>query len=99
SGEGLVVVRQEDRVLANFLGRVGSELGLSPDQLEEERLRGVEALSDDLFVRLASARLDEAPCTFGGFCFDHTDGDVFVAVLVGDEAASDRELEDGVSEL
>ena len=92
------VGREQGEVLDGLRG-LGRELLLSLDELLEERLGGLEALSHNCLVGLRRTRLDEFPATFGCFGLDHHDRDVFVAVLVGDEATRDREVEYGVGEL
>ena len=52
-----------------------------------------------MLVGLGGAALDELPAAFGGLGLDHHDRDVLVAVLVGDEATGDGEVEDGLGEL
>ena len=69
------------------------------DELLEERLGRLEALRDDGLVGLGGAAADELPAAFGRFGLDHHDRDILVAVLVGDEAAGDGEVEDGLGEL
>ena len=96
---GGVGVRREERELLNRLrGLIGERL-LRLDQLGEERLRRLESLRDDGLVGLGGAAADELPAAFGGLGLDHHDRDVLVAVLVGDEAAGDGEVEDGLGEL
>ena len=50
-----------------------------------------------VLVRLDGAGLDEVPAAFGGLGLDHHDRDILVAVLVGDEATGDGEVEDGLA--
>ena len=96
---GGVVVRREQRELLHGLRGLRGELGLGVDELLEERLRRLQALRDDGLVGLRGTGADELPCTLGGLCLDHHDRDVFLAVLVGDEAAGDGQVEHGLGQL
>jgi len=95
----LVAVRGEDRVDARLLRRGRGELGLSLDELGDERLRGLEALGHDLLVRLGGAGLDQVPAALGGLSLDHHDGDVFRAIGLGDDATGDDQVEHGLRDL
>ena len=77
----------------------GRELLLRLDELREERLGRLEALSNHGLVWLGCASFDEVPAAFGGLGLDHHDRDILVAVLVCDEAASNREVKHRISEL
>ena len=95
----LVRVRQEYGVVLNFLSCLTCELNLSLDQRGEERLGCFQTLRDDCLVGLDATSLDEVPATFGSFCLNHHDGDVFLAILVNHDATSNDEVKDCVLEL
>lgn len=93
--EGVVLVVQEDRELADRLGGLGGQVRLGLAERLDEGLRGVQTGGDDLLGGSLGAVLDELDGLLGGLGLDHHDRDV--AVL--QDATGDDHVEDGVLEL
>ena len=95
----LVGVVQEQRELGGLLRGLRGDLELGPAQGLDEGLGGLEAVGDDLLGGGGGPRLDELPLVLAAAGLDHHDGDVLGAVVLGDDAPGDDDVEDGALQL
>jgi hypothetical protein len=72
----------------DFLRRLVGELLLGTNEFHDERLRCLESLRDDVFVRLDATGLNEVPRAFGRFGLNHHDGDVVTGNAAGSQAGA-----------
>ena len=99
SGVFLVGVVQEQREVGGLLGGLLGDLDLSLAQGLDEGLCSFEAVGHNIFGGGGSASLNEIPLVLAAAGLDHHDRDVFGAVLLGDDAARDNDVEHGTLEL
>ena len=95
----LVGVVQEQRELDGLLRGLLGHLELSLAQGLNEGLGGLEAFGHDIFGGSGGAGLNELPLVPAAAGLDHHDRNVFGAVFLGDDAASDNDVEHGTLEL
>ena len=94
-GVDVVGVVEEQRELANGLGRVGCETLLRLAQAGDERLCRFETLGDNLLGGGGPAAADQVPGARGGLSLDHHDRNV----AVGQDPTGHDHVEHGVLEL